>query len=217
MQQGEEMQLSITFLAPWLCGSGKGAGRLYDATAIRDDSGFPYVPGRHLKGLLRHAVVRLSHAALDGSPISGNLAAEVLFGAPPEGQPLLPQLRSGCLRVSNGQLPFSVRDALKNQFSNDLENTLFMSMSSTAIERETGVALNKSLRVSQLAVPMELDATLTLMHWIFEDNQDPQIEAVVKNWRSIIKRSLPLVRAIGSDRNRGLGRCLIKSQEEALA
>ena len=56
------LQYSITFHGDWHCGSGMAAGAELDALVIKDGRGFPYIPGKTIKGLLREqAEMLVSH------------------------------------------------------------------------------------------------------------------------------------------------------------
>ena len=42
----------------WHVGSGQGAGNYVDSVCLKNSVGLPYLGGKQLKGLLRHAVHR---------------------------------------------------------------------------------------------------------------------------------------------------------------
>ena len=56
-------RLKIDIQSYWHPSTGRGQGSDVDALAHRDKDGIPCLPGRTIKGLLRDAVNRRSHAS----------------------------------------------------------------------------------------------------------------------------------------------------------
>lgn len=54
-----DITYKIEFFSEWHCGSGLSAGADTDALVIKDSEGFPYIPGKTLKGLFREAIEEL--------------------------------------------------------------------------------------------------------------------------------------------------------------
>lgn len=50
--------IKIDFQGFWHVGSGRSSGHHLDAICLKDEFGLPFVAGKQLKGLLRHAVRR---------------------------------------------------------------------------------------------------------------------------------------------------------------
>ncbi len=171
--------LQIALLSHWRSGTGRDRPGMLDATCQRDADGLPMIPGKHLKGLLRDAVKR-AEAFGWIAPVAG-----VLFGD--DTQP-------GTLRVETARLSAGGRAALRE--NPDLVTMLFDTRRATAIE-PTGAAKPGSLRFEEVAVPMNLQADL-----------QPLANAP-EGWAAQIEAALPLIRAIGAGRTRGLGRCRI--------
>lgn len=185
------MRLRIEFLSFWRTGSGKGLAGRVDLRTARDADGLPYVPGRHLRGILREAV-REAEGYHWFEPSEARL-----FGTrdiSPGGAGA-----KGTLRVDSARMLATDRAALA-----DLDESmclaakehLFAQRRSTAIDRATGGALQHSLRVEEVAIPLLLEARITKA-------------GTGDDWRETIKAALPLIRAMGADRSRGLGRCRI--------
>ncbi len=84
----------------------------------------------------------------------------------------------------------------------DLAPMLFDTRRATAIGEE-GTAKPSSLRFEEVAVPMTLHAPLQPLAEVPED------------WAAQIEAVLPLIRAIGAGRTRGLGRCIITLERRA--
>lgn len=179
------LRLAISINSFWISASGQGQAQLFDGETVRDAQGFPYLPGRHLRGLLRHAVARL--AAWDPA-LSGEDAR--LFGEERQGG----MSRLGGLTVPNAELPVAIRTALAHS-----PDVLLEPFAMTALDPERGVAATGSLRLLRVAVPMTLHATLD---WQHPEDDHP-------GWRDTLRAALPFIRAVGAHRHRGLGRALV--------
>jgi len=178
------MNLKIEFQTYWICGSGAGTGNLTDSTCERDSSGIPFVPGRHLKGMLRDAVRRrLDWAHADATVTSSTLIS--IFGD---------ANTPATLRVSNGRLNSpEIEELLKNR---GLIPHMFRQVSSTAVT-EGGVAQKHSLRTIEVAIPLTLYAGLEGM----------------KDGLGEIRSALPLITNLGSHRQRGFGEVRLSLEE----
>jgi CRISPR/Cas system CSM-associated protein Csm3 (group 7 of RAMP superfamily) len=189
----------------WRIGSGKGAGVLADSIILRDVDGLPTIPGRSIKGLLRDA--------MELATLSGTVAGDRIerwFGTPLpsasdgenqgdrqelalEESRFLTQegaLWFGSARLSNDWIQWAKTAPEERKAS--IVDTLTCYQSSTAIDK-VGVAKEHSLRVSEVAVPMTLWAEV----------RGPEDD---NGWVEDLKNTLPLLRALGSRRSRGLGR-----------
>lgn len=183
----------------WHAGLGGGSGDL-DAAVVRDAAGLPYLPGRTVKGLLRDATHRAERA---GAFERGT--TEEWFGTPiaPTGRddrigalesarygtvPGRLRFESAVLRGETGDADDFQRWARQHP---DLVRHLYQTYASTALEG--GVAKAGSLRVTEVVIPLDLEAEVE-----GPDNDD--------KWLHVLDVSAPLLRALGSLRNRGLGR-----------
>lgn len=201
----------------WRIGSGKGAGVLADSIILRDADGLPTIPGRSIKGLLRDA---MELAALSGSVTRDRI--ERWFGSP---LPVQAQAsthananpgdlqevaledsrfltKEGSLWFGSARLPKDWRKWAQTTPESEkraLLETLTCYQSSTAIDRD-GVAKEHSLRVAEVAVPM------TLWAEVRGPENDP-------DWVKDLEKTLPLLRALGSRRSRGLGRVDVTLEE----
>ncbi len=186
----------------WHAGGGRGAGAVLDAVVHRDPNGLPLLPGRHLKGLLRDALTRAEAWEWEGFA-SGT--AEQLFGRPADGnQPSEP----GALRVTDATLPGDVAAWLASD-NNDKGGKcylpyLFRSLYATAIDHESGTARDKSLRGIEVTVPLTLSARITPV-----PGREPP-----EGWPGLLAAVLPLIDAVGAHRSRGLGRAVLRIEEE---
>lgn len=195
--------LKLDLASYWHIGSGRGAGALADAIVLRGPDNLPLVPGRTLKGLLRDAMLTLVEADVVpmerlvrwfGSPLPGHDQDEASDGDA-WGRKLEQgrfSTEAGALWIGSAQLPPAWRAWGRAQGAEDpTVGALFTYLASTAID-ERGVAKEGTLRVAEVAVPMPLAAEI----------RGP----ADGTWIADIEACLPLVRAVGSRRNRGFGR-----------
>lgn len=184
----EKIKYSIQFLSDWNCSSGLTTGAAADSETLKDRDGFPYLPGKTMKGLLRYALLE-----------SGNVDQEFidnLFGkehkkSEEDGLDLPINTTRGKIRVGNVMLSENER----GQISKEASKQLFRRIASTKIDERTGVAEEKSLRTVEVCMPIEIEG---------------EIECKDESDRRILEKGLRLIRAIGTGRNRGFGRCEIK-------
>ncbi|HHL22160.1 MAG TPA: hypothetical protein ENJ52_11625 [Aliiroseovarius sp.] len=196
------LRFQIRFLSHWRTGTGRGRAGSLDATCLRDEVGLPYLPGKHLRGLLRDAVT-LAHKCERTT-----LSAEALFGTRPapkqdrENAQHQQETTAGMLRVGNARLPSGDRASLLGREA-QLAPFLFAVRRATAIEEGSGTALPKSLRMEEVAVPVTLLAELTAPSQTGD------------GWQDDIRVALPLIRSAGAGRTRGLGRCIVTEVVDA--
>lgn len=190
----------------WHSSAGQAVRAGLNATVVRKD-GLPYIPGRTVKGLLREALTQAEG-----------------FGAVPEGA------TEWLCGVSTKPVPQTVRDLAEDRFGTEaaalvvddaalpsdwmlwartdegraMLEDIGMVLHTTAIDRE-GQVIDKTLRSIEVMPPMRLHAPLALM---------PQVGCVPGwakdvGWHKVIRTAVPLLRAVGSRRNRGLGRATV--------
>lgn len=194
-------RLTIDLRGYWHPGGGRGGGAVLDAVTHRDSSGLPVLPGRHIKGLLREALECAEDLGWDG--YAG--LAGVLFGDRTEtvsgGIPA-----PGSLRVSDGTLPEATRNWLSDsKRQRRLVPHLYRSLFATAIDTETGTAMDKTLRGIEVIVPLLLHARIEPM---------PGRPAPTEDWFQRVRDCLPLIDAVGAHRRRGLGRAVLGLEED---
>lgn len=209
----------------WHIGSGSGQGVSADTHVVRTAAGLPYIPGRALKGLVREA----ARCAMACKPrISGRL--KTLFGTDTpdlkddeslvarQEQMTRYETEPGALRFGSAHLgrspeerrtweswASSLRNAPASNAGDREETTglighLFQRISSTAME--DGIPKHHSLRTIEVVVP------LTCYAWV--DEMRP-----AQDWKTDLELLLPLVRALGSGRSRGFGRCTMSLDGES--
>lgn len=198
--------LKIELLAYWHAGTGKGEGSGADALVARTSAGLPYLPGRSVAGLIREAM-EIAEAA---RRIPAG-RTETLFGkrssatAEDPGERGLGRFekdRDGLLEITSAFLggpdPESGAGQEWEQWAAHPDNApaiteLFARLSSTALD-DAGQAKHATLRTVEVAVPMTLHA---------EVSAPPS----AGEWQGDLETALPLLRAVGSRRSRGFGRC----------
>lgn len=182
--------LQINILSYWHAGSGDGRGAELDALVLKSGEQLPYIPGRTVKGLLREGVTICEE---NGLLVKGR--TDTLFGQP-AGIGVREASTPGSLVFDNASLP--TEEARWLAANHTPRNALYDHFSSTSID-EYGMAVDHTLRTIELCVPLCLYATV----------QGPGTD-----WLPDLKIGCTMVRALGSHRNRGLGRCEIQFIKE---
>lgn len=177
---------TITFLSDWHAGSGLGAGAKADAIVVKDEHNLPFLPGKTIKGLLNDAIEDIKE--VQPSLIDVALV-EKLFGKENEDK----STQAGDLFFSNATL--SKKEQV--EITPELSEFLYRTMSSTTID-ENGVAKDGSLRTMEVTVPLTLEGQVMATTEFTEEETD------------LLRKAMLWTRALGSNRNRGLGRCTIK-------
>lgn len=180
----KDIEYSIQIHNYWHCGSGLAAGADVDALVIRTHEGLPYIPGKTVKGLVREAVDTL--LALRNVTEAPTGYAEVFgyFDDKDDKQKASAFFHDAVLNSSDAE---AIKDA-------HLEKFLFTSVASTAINEE-GVAKDHSLRRTEVALPCTLEGKILDVH-----------ESMVP----LLIEAFGMIKNLGLDRNRGLGRCTWK-------
>ncbi len=203
-------RLCFELLGWWHPGTGRGDGVAADAVVLRDATGLPYLPGRTVKGLLREAVHLGAAAGLPGL----NAAVEAqLFGtglADKGTTDRVRKLEEGRFRTHAGSLRFN--DAVLGATRTEAAawrawaasdggkvkvRELVSTLASTAIDPASGTVRDQTLRTIEVVAPVTLWAPLSV-----------EGEAPVP-WASVGEAAALFLRAVGSHRTRGLGRCAV--------
>lgn len=180
----KKINYTIVFLTDWHAGSGLSAGAEADAVVIKDNDSFPYIPGKTMKGLFVDAFKDFMSLEIEGfNQINFNR----LFGNMDD---ITKVTSPGSLFFSNVSLPLVEKSAI----GQDKVDFLYRNFASTAINAQNGVAKNTSLRVIEVCIPLSMDGYIQDL----TDEDKPLINQLAK-----------YIRSIGSNRNRGLGRCTI--------
>jgi CRISPR/Cas system CSM-associated protein Csm3 (group 7 of RAMP superfamily) len=176
----------ITFLSDWHAGSGLGSGANADSVVIKDQYNFPYLPGKTIKGLLKDALQDI----MDVQPnVMDEQTVNQLFGVEKDDKSTEP----GRLFFSNAELD----EEEKKEISDEMTAFLYRNLASTTIG-DNGVAKEGSLRTMEVCVPLELHGEIV------------HTEDFTPEERAMLEKAIKWTRALGSNRNRGLGRCQIQ-------
>lgn len=188
------IEYTIKFHSYWHCGSGLAAGADVDSLVIRDKDGLPFIPGKTMKGLIREAVDEI--LTICGKSFAYNEEDYLkLFGYvddETEENKKDVEMKKSESFFANAEVTDA--EAIKR---NNLQRFMYSSISSTAID-ENGVAVAHSLRKTQVVVPC------TLKGRIYEVP-----EGMVEH----VLNALRFIKNMGSNRNRGLGRCTLDGKE----
>lgn len=179
----ETIKYTVTFLSDWHAGSGLSSGAEADATVIKDKVNLPYLPGKTIKGLLKDALMDM----LDVSDSIDKNTIDLLFGKVDEKDN---STEAGKLFFSNAEIG---KDE-QIEISEEMSKNLYRINASTTID-DNGVAKEGSLRTMEVTIPLSLHGEIIST----EDFKEHEIE--------LLQNAMKWTRSIGSNRNRGLGRC----------
>ena len=179
----KKIKYQIEFFSHWHIGSGLSVAGDVDMAVLKDKNHLPYIPGKTLKGLLRHAAETIH---IFQKELITNQFIEEVFGKKtgPEDN----EESAGHCFFSNAYLSTN----LQNHIDRDQSSYCYQKIASTAICVKKGVAKDTSLRKMEVTIPLVLLAEVAEVKTIWE----PQFEIIMK-----------MVKRIGLARHRGLGRC----------
>lgn len=208
--------LKLEFQNFWHVGSGRSAGHHLDAVCLKDEYDLPFVSGKQLKGLLRHAVHRAetwgwyADFKLPEGPIKS--FEELLFGSRSQDEDRH-QTTAGMLFVDNAQLIDEEYQFLKQSEQSQLRQYLYQELYNTAIEHASGTAVENSLRGMEVTLPAQLFALLEIRITALDVKlRTQQLLVDLKITWEIIEQALPLIDAIGAHRSRGFGEVVVSLQ-----
>lgn len=184
-----EALLRIDMHAEWLVSGERDRSSGADAAQVRDRDGYPYIPGRSVKGLLREGGEMLVTCLGDRA----RLDLLRLFGS---------EADAGCIAVGDALLPRDTCDMLVEVAPVDSahpSDQLTTVLARTAIDPQTGSAKDHSLRFLEATIPgLALFSRLSV----------PE-----KADLDFLAAAAGLVKHLGSGRHRGLGRCALSVLE----
>lgn len=193
------IQYQVEFFSDWHLSSGLSVAGDVDTAVIKDENNLPYIPGKTLKGMLRHAA-KIANTfqpdLIDQAFINRAFGLEqpVFSGENKATDDDLAELDSknatGQCFFSNAYLPDELQNSIKAQKQQPF---LYRKISSTAIDNTTGIAKNQTLRKMETVVPLVLSA---------------YIADVTEEDKPKFKILFQLVKHMGLQRHRGFGRCL---------
>lgn len=180
----KQIKYKITFLSDWHAGSGLSSGAETDAVVIKDSQNLPYLPGKTIKGLIKDVFFDFAEVQPD---LLNRDFIKANFGEYIEKEK---KSSMGSLFFSNAEL----NQNEKNEISTEMSEFLYRNVASTTIS-EKGVAKYSSLRNVQVCIPLVLNG---------------YIDGVGVDDIHYFELAFKYLRHIGSNRNRGLGRCFFE-------
>jgi CRISPR/Cas system CSM-associated protein Csm3 (group 7 of RAMP superfamily) len=194
---------TLQFFDYWHTGSGLSGGTYADQVVNKTADGLPIVPGKTIKGLLRHAAEDLLSF---GDPNISQETIDAIFGKSHEkrreitSQEISDEAPEDKIRTigncwfSSAELPTQVATKIDKKRSAQLYEVI----ASTKIDELTGTADDHSLRQIEVTIPLTLTG---------------HISGLQENQRETLNRCLQYVKRLGQNRSRGLGRCQFKPLE----
>jgi CRISPR/Cas system CSM-associated protein Csm3 (group 7 of RAMP superfamily) len=181
------LKYEIKFLDYWHLGSGLSAGTKLDSLVLKDSDGLPFASGKTLKGMFREMAEMIDCSFVN-----------VCFGGSSDKKDCCyneeMKNRDGVCYFGNAELKASTKEQI---LSNQLKDNLYTEIASTKID-ERGVAVDNSLREIEVVIPITLYG---------------EIDDVPADYEEWMKHSVVMVKRMGLNRNRGLGRCQITINE----
>lgn len=194
--------LCLRFDSDWHVGSGAGIPGNVDRQVLRDEEGFPYVPGKTLTGILRDAaewIADVRDTAEKGNKWKNALIG--LFGEQPEsyGGTRGGFASGAALGIGSATLSRALRNyvqELREASGPDLRPALFTVRPGVKIDRATGRALEDHLYSTERVRGCTLYAPVKYLRGPLSGDEEKLLEDAVK-----------AVRRLGGKRRRGGGRC----------
>jgi CRISPR/Cas system CSM-associated protein Csm3 (group 7 of RAMP superfamily) len=200
-----DFTLSFAVQSYWQIGSGLEGGAYADSLALKDTNGLPYIPGKSIKGLLKEAFSQAFENNWFTAVTDTNLLA-LLFGV--EGA--AGSNSQGLLQLTSATLSAHECHYFHNHPS--AKSNLFKVTYSTAIDEDTGVASETSLRSMEVVVPMSLCATLSVntLHPSYAE-ADKQI---TEQLHTYLTQVVSLISKLGAKRHRGFGQVIVTCSKQ---
>lgn len=183
------LKYTIKFYDYWHISSGLSAGARLDSTVIKDVDGLPYVAGKIIKGLSREMAELLEDCKFVNTCFGGST------NDGKNGKPLdkcydekAKNIQGKCY-FSNAVLEKTTAEQI---ISNNLQENLYDIIASTKIDEKSGTAEDNSLREIEVVIPLTLIG---------------EIRDIPNEYEGKMKQSLTMIKRMGLNRNRGLGRC----------
>jgi len=190
------IKYELKFFDYWHLSSGLSAGAKLDSTVVKDENDLPYASGKTIKGLVREMAEKFDDCNFVNSCFGYSSDKEdKCFEKEPKEKKTLCYFSNATLN----------EDVQKEICTNNLQDNLYDVIASTKIgqkdvkNEKEGIAVTNSLREIEVVVPVCLYGEIRDIPDAFGEN---------------IKKSLKLIKRMGLNRNRGLGRCEFKIVEE---
>jgi len=177
------LKYQLKFYDYWHLSSGLSSGAKLDSTVVKDANNLPYASGKTIKGLVREMAILSEDCDF----------IDRCFGITTDKKDKCydksNQLKSGVCYFSNATIEQNIKDEL---ILNNLQNNLYDIIASTKIG-DDGIAVDDSLREIEVVVPLTLQGEI--------------LDIQSKEDFDKLKQALFMIKRMGLNRNRGLGRC----------
>jgi hypothetical protein len=203
----------------WHCGTGQGVSSTLDALVARDADGLPCLPGKTVKGLLRDAFAQWEYweslqveTVTDERSDGSDALTVALFGGRTDGAEASSRYdtTAGMLDVRTARMDETLRaELLAVPDRARMVAGLTATVRSTAIDHESSVAVPHSLRAIEVAVPLEVTATVSGPDSV----ADPHSSGKHVEWVTKLAEAVGFLQGLGSHRLRGLGRVEVAVEE----
>ncbi len=184
------IEYTIEFLDYWHISSGLSAGAKLDNMVIKDNNNLPYMPGKTIKGLAREMAEYFNDCDF----------VNICFGGSSDNKD--DKCYSEKYKQTEGECYFSnatIKDDIaKEIIKHNMQDSLYEIITSTSIDEEKKIAKDNSLREIEVVVPIVLSGS---------------IEKIPQKYLEQVKSTLEMIKRVGLNRNRGLGRCRISAKE----
>ena len=213
----KNIKYKIVFHTDWHCGSGLAAGAGVDALTIKDKNRLPFVPGKTIKGLVREAVEEILFIGDkmddikerkdngESKHISNRELFVETFGNSKDQN--IVEIKDAQTSIDSyqeahkGKAFFTNATLQQKEYDTIIKNNaarfMYRTSASTAID-DSGIAVENSLRKTEVAIPCECYGEILNVPVAFEEE---------------ISNALKYIKRLGQGRNRGLGRCTIEITE----
>ena len=182
----KQMKLKIELKSDLICGSGEGWGNVIDTDVVYDSYGFPYIPAKRIKGLLKEACLELDEMGVNESC----LANEIFGSDNEEGSDFV--LTNAVLESIDDMKSYIDNcniDEKKELNISNIINHYTNVRCQTAID-DNGIAKENSLRASRAITR----GNVFFADIIFEDK-----------YEEVIKNCCATIHHMGINRTRGFG------------
>jgi len=179
----------LKFYDYWHLGSGLSAGAKLDSSVVKDENGLPYAPGKTIKGLAREMAELLENCHFIHHCFGGS-TDETSQCYKEDAKNI-----QGKCYFANAILKKEIADEIINY---RLQENLYDIIASTKID-DNGIADDNTLREIEVVVPITIQG---------------KIMDVPQEYFTDMKKSLKMIKRMGLNRNRGLGRCEFTKIEE---
>ena len=172
------LKYTLKFFDYWHLSSGLSAGAKLDSTVVKDENSLPYAPGKTIKGLVREMAEELNNCSF----------VNQCFGYSSDEKDRCFEKKGSVCYFTNATLNRELKEQI---ISNNLQNNLYDIIASTEIDKN-GIAVDNSLREIEVVLPISLYG---------------EIRDIPEEFIETMKKALKLIKRMGLNRNRGLGRC----------